>query len=450
MSSAISAVKSSKKGTRFRLVVIAILAVVVGLAGVGVLVGAFVIRDQFAEGWMAGWLYWAAAGAISAILLFTAQGLWRKRNWARTVLTFAILGYLAFLTITLVFAMSTQIFAGEHVMGGIEILQAIWIGLRWGLIRASGPVLLYLFLRYAADDFIDSVAQREFVDSAIRYLLLATGVSAVIIVLLIIIFTVTQAWPAIEEIGLGDMLTGTVWRPNQDLYGLVPMVLGTVLSTLGAAIIGVPLSIGTAILLAEVAPQGVRKIMRPAIELLAGIPSVVFGLFGMVVIAPLVRQIDVSGNSGFGLLTASVVLALMIMPTITNVAEDAIRAVPQAYKEGSLALGATHWQTIMRVMVPAGRSGVLAAIILGIGRALGETMALIMVIGNAIAIPGPLNNNPFTVFLSAARTLTGNIAVEINYAAGVHRSALFFTGVLLFVMILLVNSLARYMMKEKH
>jgi phosphate transport system permease protein len=227
------------------------------------------------------------------------------------------------------------------------------------------------------------------------------------------------------------------------------MIIGSILATFGSVVLGVPLSIGTAILLAEVAPASVREIVRPAVELLAGIPSVVYGLFGMVVLAPLIRKIQVPYNTGFGLLNASIVLAVMLIPTVTNIAEDALRAVPKHYKEGSLALGATHWQTILRVLLPAARSGLVAAVILGIGRALGETMAVIMVIGNSIAIPKPLNDNPLTLFLSTARTLTGNIAVEINYAAGVHRSALFFTGVLLFLMILLVNSLARYLMRER-
>jgi phosphate transport system permease protein len=214
-------------------------------------------------------------------------------------------------------------------------------------------------------------------------------------------------------------------------------------------VLGVPLSILTAILLAEVAPVAVREVLRPAVELLAGIPSVVYGLFGMVVLAPLIRNIEVPYNTGFNILNASVILAVMIIPTVTNIAEDALRAVPKEYKHGSLALGTTHWQTIWSVMLPAARSGIIAAVILGIGRALGETMAMIMVIGNSIAIPTPLNDNPLTLFLSSARTLTGNIAVEINYAAGAHRAALFFTGVLLFAMIFLVNSLARYLMRER-
>jgi len=166
-------------------------------------------------------------------------------------------------------------------------------------------------------------------------------------------------------------------------------------------------------------------------------------------LAPLLRNIDVPRNTGFGLLNASIILAVMIIPTITNIAEDAIRAVPKEYKEGSLALGGTHWQTIIKVILPAARSGILAAVILGVGRALGETMAMIMVIGNSIAMPKPLTANPLTLFLNTARTLTGNIAVEINYAAGAHRSALFFTGVLLFVMIMLVNSTARFFMRSR-
>jgi phosphate transport system permease protein len=303
--------------------------------------------------------------------------------------------------------------------------------------------------------FVESAQQREFVEKIVHYVLLGTALSSVIVVILIFVFTMTEAWESIQTVGLETMLLGTIWRPgsiigtDQAQFGLVPMILGTLLSTFGAVLIGVPLSIGTAILLAEVAPPTVREVFRPAIELLAGIPSVVYGLFGMVVLAPLIRNVDVPRNTGFGLLNASIILAVMIIPTVTSIAEDAIRAVPREYKEGSLALGGTHWQTITRTILPAARSGIVAAVILGIGRALGETMAVIMVIGNSIAMPRPLTNNPLTLFLNTARTLTGNIAVEINYAAGAHRSALFFTGVLLFLMILLVNSIARLLMKPK-
>ncbi|HEY70803.1 MAG TPA: phosphate ABC transporter permease subunit PstC [Anaerolineae bacterium] len=303
--------------------------------------------------------------------------------------------------------------------------------------------------------FEETAEQREFLNRISRHILLASALSAIIVVALIILFTLIESTDAITEIGLENMLLGTIWRPGSIIgtedaqFGLIPMIAGSILATFGAALLGVPLSIFTAILLAEVAPKAVREIVRPAVELLAGIPSVVYGLFGMVVLAPLIREIDVPHNTGFGLLNASIILAVMIIPTVTNIAEDALRAVPRAYKDGSLAMGATHWQTIRNVMLPAARSGIIAAVILGIGRALGETMAVIMVIGNSIALPEPLISNPLTLFLDTARTLTGNIAVEINYAAGAHRSALFFTGILLFLMILLTNSLARFLMKER-
>ena len=265
-----------------------------------------------------------------------------------------------------------------------------------------------------------------------------------------------ESTEAIKTIGLKEMLMGTIWRPGSIIgtadaqFGLVPMIIGSIYSTIGAIILGVPLSIGTAILLAEIAPPVIRNIFRPAIELLAGIPSVIYGLFGMIVIAPLIRNFEIPGNSGFGLLNASIILAIMILPTVTNISEDAIKAVPESYRSASLALGATKWQTIKSVIIPAARSGIMAGVILGIGRALGETMALIMVIGNSIAIPVPLSNNPLTLLLATARTLTGNIAVEINYAAGAHRSALFFTGVLLFILLLFINRFAYFLMRGKN
>jgi len=290
---------------------------------------------------------------------------------------------------------------------------------------------------------------RYIVDRSIRYLLLLSALASIFIVFLIGLFTLRAGWPAFREIGLFTLLTGRVWRPGRGEFGLLSMMAGSVLVTIGAMILGVPLALGGAIFLAEVAPTGVRNIVRPAVELLAGIPSVVYGLFGMVVLVPLVRKIPVPGNTGYGLLSASIVLAVMILPTITNIAEDAIRAVPREYKEGSLALGTTRWQAIVGVTLPAARSGIVAAIILGVGRALGETMAMIMVVGNSIIIPRPLDNNPLTLFLSQARTLTGNIAVEINYAAGLHESALFATGVVLFMLIMIVNSSARFLMRGK-
>jgi phosphate transport system permease protein len=290
---------------------------------------------------------------------------------------------------------------------------------------------------------------RYVVDRGVRYLLLFSALLSILIVFLIGLFTLKEALPALREIGLTNLLEGTTWRPNQDQFGILGMIVSSILVTVGAIILGVPLALGGAIFLAEVAPPKVRMVIRPAVELLAGIPSVVYGLFGIVVIVDQVSRIPPPRNTGFGLTAASIVLAVMILPTITNIAEDAIRAVPREYKEGSLALGTTHWQTIVGVTLPAARSGIIAAIILGIGRALGETMAMIMVIGNSIGMPSPVSNNPLSIFLSRGRTLTGNIAVEINYATGVHRSALFATGVVLFVMIMVVNSLARLLLRRR-
>lgn len=288
-----------------------------------------------------------------------------------------------------------------------------------------------------------------FIDRTIKYLLFASAMVSIFVVFLIALFTFKEGIPAFQRIGLVDFLLGRVWRPGQDQFGILAMILSSVLVTIGALTLGVPLALGCAIFLAEIAPRSVREVVRPAIELLAGIPSVVYGLFGMVVLVPLVRQIPVVGNTGYGLLSASIVLAVMILPTITNISEDAIRAVPREFREGSLALGTTRLQTIFNVILPAARSGIVAAIILGVGRALGETMAMIMVIGNSVVMPAPKNLNPLTIFLSQARTLTGNIAVEISYATGLQEDALFATGVVLFVLIMAVNSMAHVLIRRR-
>ena len=392
---------------------------------------------------------------IGGVVVIVARGFWRYFNWARMVILTGLLLFILFYFVTIIFSILSTIFAGLVVVPLGSILRVVGLGLFYFFLYTALPILLVVILRLIEQYFIESTSQRDFIEKLVRTVLLGAALSSIIVVILIFLFTMTEAWDSVQTIGLDTMLLGTVWRPGSIIgtdtaqYGLVPMVVGTILSTIGAVIIGVPLSIGTAILLAEVAPRAVREVLRSGVELLAGIPSVVYGLFGMVVLAPLIRNIDVPRNTGFGLLNASIVLAVMIIPTVTSIAEDAIRAVPREYKEGSLALGGTHWQTITRTILPAARSGILAAIILGVGRALGETMAMIMVIGNSIAIPRPLTGNPLTLFLNTARTLTGNIAVEINYAAGAHRSALFFTGVLLFLMILVVNSTARFMLHRK-
>ncbi len=287
------------------------------------------------------------------------------------------------------------------------------------------------------------MSARMIADKTVKYILFASAIISILIVLAIGFFIFRESIQAWSELGISKILFGTVWRPGQDQYGILAMIVGSVSVTFGAILLGVPLALGCAIFLAEIAPTGVQALVRPAVQLLAGIPSVVYGLFGMVILIPLVRKLNVPGNSGYGLLAASIVLAVMILPTIASVAEDAIRSVPENYRHGSLALGATKWQTITKVVLPAGKSGIIAGIILGVGRALGETMAMIMVIGNSVIIPKPLTCNPLTFFLSQARTLTGNIAVEINYATGIHESALFATGVVLFALIIVVNASAR-------
>lgn len=292
------------------------------------------------------------------------------------------------------------------------------------------------------------------VDRTIRYVLLGMAGASVVIVLLIGVFTFIEALPAFREIGLIKFIFNPVWHPLPDdpahsQYGIAGMIYASVIVTLGAIGLGAPLGVGCAVFLAEIAPDAIHKLVRPAVELLAGIPSVVYGLVGMIWLAPLLRDLfPVAGNQGFGFLAAAIVLAVMILPTIINIAEDAIRAVPPAYREGSLALGTTRWQTIVHVILPAARSGIVAAVILGVGRALGETMAMVMVIGNSTEFPAPLTANPLTLLLARGRTLTGNIVMGLNYAAGTHRSALFATGVVLFVMIMVVNSLARLIVRQ--
>jgi phosphate transport system permease protein len=431
------------------------LAAVLTLASTAAVAGGVYL--SLTAGWSAGDRLQVilAAVLVGGLGLVVSRGIWLMRNWARTAVL-SLLGILVlYYGVTILLGAASEIFGGERVVPIGEIGRIAVIALGRIALIAAIPAAIFYGLNQAEAYFQESLRQRRFVDHSVRYLLIATALSAIFIVFLIILFTMSEAWDSITEIGLDNMLLGTIWRPGGIIgseggqFGLVPMMAGSALATLGAVVLGVPLSVGTAILLAEIAPRAVRETVRPAVELLAGIPSVVYGLFGMVVLAPLIRTIELPYNTGFGLLNASIILAVMVLPTVTNIAEDAIRAVPREFKEGSLALGATHWQTIVQVILPAARSGIVAAVILGIGRALGETMAMIMVIGNSIAMPEPLNGNPLSIFLSAARTLTGNVAVEINYAAGAHRSALFFTGVLLFLVILLVNSLARFLMRER-
>lgn len=258
--------------------------------------------------------------------------------------------------------------------------------------------------------------------------LLTAGFS-ILAVLLICLFLFANGIPAMHKIGLLDFLTGTKWKPGNDLYGIFPMIVGSLYVTAGAIIAGVPVGLLTAVFLAKFCPDRLRKILKPAIDLLAGIPSVVYGFFGLMVIVPAVR--NVFGGNGSSILTASLLLGMMILPTIISVSESALNAVPQSYYEGSRALGASHERSVFMTVLPAARSGIMAGIILGIGRAIGETMAVIMVAGNQARIPDSI--------LKGVRTLTANIVIEMGYAADLHREALIATGVVLFVFILLIN-----------
>lgn len=258
-----------------------------------------------------------------------------------------------------------------------------------------------------------------------------TSIAAVV---LICLFLFANGIPAMKEIGLLNFLTGAKWKPGNDIYGILPMILGSIYITAGAVVIGVPVGLLTAIFMAFYCPKKLYGLLKPCTELLAGIPSIVYGFFGTVVIVPCIRtvaalfDVDISGSS---ILAASVLLGIMILPTVIGVSEAALRAVPSAYYEGAVAMGARHERAIFTVMLPAAKSGVLAGVVLGIGRAIGETMAVIMVAGNQPRLTGNM--------LKGIRTMTANIVIEMGYATGLHREALIATGVVLFVFILIIN-----------
>lgn len=276
---------------------------------------------------------------------------------------------------------------------------------------------------------------RNLKEKVMEIVFLAAACASIIAVALICIFLFQSGLPAMKEIGLSDFLFGTEWRPGNNLFGIFPMIVGSIYVTAGAIIIGVPIGLFMAVYLAMYCPDKVYKVLKPAVNLLAGIPSIVYGFFGMVVIVPSVRWffnevIDLNGK-GDSILTASIVLGIMILPTIIGAAEPAIRAVPKMYYEGALALGADHERSTFSVVFPAAQSGILASVILGIGRAVGETMAVVMIAGNQPRIPDSI--------LKGVRTMTANIVLEMGYATDLHREALIATGVVLFVFILLIN-----------
>ena len=268
---------------------------------------------------------------------------------------------------------------------------------------------------------------------------LLVALSSLSVLALIAAFILIEGVPLIAKVGLFPFVFGTVWAPSQNLYGIFPMIVGSVTVTLGPTLIGVPIALCCSIFLAEFAPAAVRNIVRPAIQLLAGIPSVVYGFWGLLFVVPFIRRY--LGGPGLSILAGSIILGIMMLPTVISISEVSLLSLPRQYKEGAFALGMTHWQTIRTVLLPASKSGIVAAIILGIGRAIGETMAVIMVLGNAVAIPESI--------LDPARTLTTNIGIEMGYASGEHQQALFATGIVLLLIIMVLNASAQLVTRKK-
>jgi len=270
---------------------------------------------------------------------------------------------------------------------------------------------------------------KKYKERIMKYVFLLAACVSIMSVALICLFLFRSGLPAIGEIGVFKFLFGRVWQPENNIYGIFPMIVGSIYVTAGALIIGVPIGILTAIYMARFCPKWMYQLMKPAINLLAGIPSVVYGFFGLVVLVPFVRE--TFGGRGMSVLTASLLLGLMILPTIVSVSEASIRAVPESYYEGGLALGASHERSVFFAMLPAAKSGIFAAVILGVGRAIGETMAVMMVAGNQALIPSSI--------VKGVRTLTTNIVLEMGYSTDLHREALIGTAVVLFVFILIIN-----------
>ena len=263
----------------------------------------------------------------------------------------------------------------------------------------------------------------------IERVLLFLALSSIGSLVTITVFIFWEGIPLIAFTGFKNFLLSSHWAPTRGHFGILAMIISSVFVTLGALVLGVPLGLACAITLAEFAPERVKTLLKPTLELLAGIPSVVYGFLGVVWLVPLIR--DHLGGPGLSLLAGSVILGIMILPTVISISIDALSAVPDLYRDGSIALGATNWQTVHRVVLPAAASGIITAIILGMGRAIGETMAIIMVAGNSLKIP--------TSILDPVRTLTANIALELGYATGRHREALFATGIVLFIIIMILN-----------
>jgi len=280
------------------------------------------------------------------------------------------------------------------------------------------------------------IKNKDKVSERIFFMFALSSISALA---LITVFIFSQGAPIVTQVGLFQFIFGMSWAPSHGEFGIFPMIIGSLSVTTGAAILGIPVGICCSIFLAEFAPIKMRNLFRPAIQLLAGIPSVVYGFWGLIFVVPFIRRF--LGGPGLSILAGAIILAIMILPTVISISEVSLLQLPRHYKEGALALGLTHWQAIRCVLLPAAKSGIVAAVILGMGRAVGETMAVIMVLGNAVAIPQSI--------LDPVRTLTVNIGIEMGYSTGDHRQALFATGIVLFVIIMILNASAQYITRRK-
>lgn len=287
-------------------------------------------------------------------------------------------------------------------------------------------------------EVIESNKKNKFMEIFFSRVFLASALISILSLIVIAVFVFMKGLPAIYEIGFFNFIFGKLWRPSSNDFGIFPMIAGSIYATMGALTIGVPIGIMTSIFISEIASESIRKVIIPLIELLAGIPSVIFGFFGLVIIVPMIDSNF--GGGGNSLLAAMIILGVMILPTVINISEVSLRAVPNEYRENSLALGASQMQTIFNVVVPAARSGILTAVILGVGRAIGETMAVILVAGNSPIMPSSI--------LDRFRSMTANIAIEMGYAFGLHQEALFATGVILFAFIMGLNIVLSFFIKR--
>lgn len=293
------------------------------------------------------------------------------------------------------------------------------------------------------------ISANKIKENVMEIVFLISACISILSVLLICIFLFSNGIPGMAKIGPGKFLLGTEWKPGSQIFGIFSTIIGSIYVTIGAIIVGVPIGLLMAVFMARFCPKSLYKILKPGVELLAGIPSVVYGFFGLMVLVPFVRNtfrpvLQQYGmtTTGQSILTASILLGMMILPTIINVSESAIRAVPDSYYQGALALGATHERSVFMTVVPAAKSGIMAAVILGVGRAIGETMAVIMVAGNQPQMPDSI--------LHGVRTMTANIVIEMGYATGLHREALIATGMVLFLFILVINLCFSLLKRKEH